>query len=522
MSKNSKTPQLNPHLSTEGRIVDPARYSGRRACVIGAGFGGLALAIRLQSAGIATTIIEARDKAGGQAYCWERDGFTFDGGPTMLCNPEALRELWSESGHDLAQDVELVPVSPFCRFHWEDGTSFDYSNDAEQLAAELAKINPVDVTGFEHLLDHSSHLLDLQRGRTGMMAPLDIKSSLKVMPAIARRLAWRSCYKTVSKYIENENLRQAFSSRSLLVGGNPMGAGANPLSYLKQERDNGLWWPRGGMGRLVAAMLRHFERLGGQVRLHDPAVRIHTIGRNATEVETRSGWRGRFDAVASNSDLMHCYRDLLGHTKRGSEFARKLARKSFSPSQFIVHFGIEGAWPGIPQHSILFGPRYEGLIEDIFEHGVLPADQLIYLHHPTVSDPSLAPSGKSTFYAMIPVANMGKLALDWETIGPMLERRVLDEVGRRLIPDIHERIVTKFSYTPRDFAMDLNAYLGSAFSLENSMTQSGYFRPHNRDQVIENLYLVGAGTHPGAGVTAVVQGAKVTAGLILKDLEKSR
>lgn len=518
MSEDSNSPKLNPHLSTEGRIVDPARYAGRRACVIGAGLGGLALAIRLQSAGITTTLIEARDKVGGQAYGWERDGFTFDGGPSMIASPDCLRELWRETGQEFDQDVELIPVAPFCRFLWEDGTSFDYSHDADELASELAKINPVDVTGFEHLLEYSASLVNAQRKEEGQNTPLNLRSALRSAPALARRQAWRSCYKIVSKYIEDEKLRQAFTCRSLLKGGNPMVAGAPSLQYLKQERDGGIWWPRGGIGKLVAAMQRHFERLGGLIRLHDPAIRIHTIGRRATEVETQSGWREKFDAVVSNTDLIHCYRDLLGHTKRGSDCARSLARKDFSPSLFVVHFGIEGSWPGIPHHSILLGPRYRGLIEDIFEHGVLPADFLIYLHHPSVTDPSVAPEGMSTFYAMIPVANMGRLALDWEAIGPMLEKRVLDEVGRRLIPDIHSRIVTKFSYTPRDFAMDLNAYLGSAFSLDPGMTQSGYLRPQNRDQGIENLYLVGAGTYPGAGMPSVLQGAKLTANLILKDL----
>jgi phytoene desaturase len=521
MSKPTNTPRLNPHLSTEGRIVDPARYAARRACVIGAGFGGLALAIRLQSAGIATTIVEARDKPGGQAYSWEREGFTFGTGPG-IGNPDGLRELWQESGQDLAQDVELIPVSPFCRFHWEDGTSFDYSGDADELSGEIAKINPVDVTGFEHLLEYSARLGEAQRAEINNATARDFRSTLRSAPVMARNQAWRSCHKSVSKYIEDEKLRQAFSCRSLLLGANPMAAGSSTLQYLRQERDCGLWWPRGGVGKLVAAMVRHFERIGGTIRLHDPAVRIHTIGKHATEVETQSGWRERFDAVASNTDLMHCYRDLLGQTKRGSDYARSLARKRFSPSLFIVHFGIEGAWPGIPHHSILFGPRYRGLIEDIYTHGVLPADSMISLYHPTVTDPSLAPEGKSAFCAMVPVANMGRLAVDWETIGPMLEKRVLDEIERRLIPDIHQRIVTKFSYTPRDFAMDLSAYLGSAFSLESGMTQSGLLRPHNRDQVIENLYLVGAGTHPGAGVTAVVRGAKLTAGLMLKDLEKTR
>jgi phytoene desaturase len=222
--------------------------------------------------------------------------------------------------------------------------------------------------------------------------------------------------------------------------------------------------------------------------------------------------------VASNADIMHSYRDLLSGTKRGADQARSLARKSYSPSLFVVHFGLEGTWPGIPHHMILFGPRYKGLLEDIYDHGVLPQDFSVYLHHPTVTDPSMAPPGQSTFYALVPVAHMGKLAVDWGEVGPLLEKRILDEVGRRLIPDIHDRIVTKFHYSPRDFAVDLNAHVGSAFSLEPVLTQSAWFRGHNRDDVVKNFYLVGAGTHPGAGIPGVVGSAKATAGLMLADL----
>jgi phytoene desaturase len=249
-------------------------------------------------------------------------------------------------------------------------------------------------------------------------------------------------------------------------------------------------------------------------------VQIHTLGDRASEVETASGWRERFDAVASNGDIMHTYRDLLSGNPRGPQYARKLARMRFSPSLFVVHFGVEGTWPGIPHHMILFGPRYKELVQDIYEHGVLPRDFSIYLHHPTVTDPSMAPAGKSTFYALVPVANMRKLPIDWEQIGPMLEKRVLDEVGRRLIPDIHDRIVTKFHYTPRDFSLDLSAYTGSAFSLEPILTQSAWFRGHNRDDQLKNMYLVGAGTHPGAGIPGVVGSAKATARLMLEDLSK--
>jgi phytoene desaturase len=491
----------------------------KRACVIGSGFGGLALAIRLQSAGVATTIVEARDKPGGRAYFWERDGFTFDAGPTVITDPDCLRELWALSGNDMSDDIELMPVSPFYRLNWPDGTNFDYSNDDNALRTEIAKISPEDITGYEDFLKYAEGVWMEGYVKLGHVPFLDFASMVKAAPALAKYQAWRSVYSIVSKYIVSEKLREAFSFHTLLVGGNPMTTSAIYALIHKLERDGGVWWARGGTNRLVAAMVRHFERIGGKVRLGDPVTRIHTVGTHITEVETRSGWRERFNAVASNADIVHTYRDLLGENLRGKKEARALSKKRFSPSLFVVHFGIEGTWPGIPHHSILFGPRYEGLLKDIYEHGVLPADFSIYLHHPTVTDPSLAPAGMSTFYALVPVAHMGKLALDWEQVGPVLEKRVLDEVARRLIPDLHDRIVTKFHYAPRDFALDLNAYVGSAFSLEPILAQSAFFRAHNRDDVIKNLYLVGAGTHPGAGIPGVVGSAKATAKLMLEDLK---
>jgi len=493
---------------------------GRTACVIGAGIGGLALAIRLQSAGVATTIIEARDKPGGCAYFWERDGFTFDAGPTAIIDPASLAELWTLSGHELADDVELMKVLPFCRFNWPDGTNFDYTNDEQQLVTEIARIAPGDVAGYREFLDYAAKAYREGYQKLGAAPFLDMASIVRAAPSLVRNQAWRSMYSVVSGYVKGEKLRQALTFQTLLRGGNPFAASAFHSLVSKLEQDGGVWWARGGTNRLVAAMVRHFERLGGTLRLHDPVVRIHTVGTRASEVQAASGYRQRFDAVASNADIMHSYRDLLAGTKRSAKYVASLSRKSFSPSLFVVHFGLEGSWPGIPHHMVLFGPRYRGLVDDIFDHGVLPADFAIYLHHPTVTDPSMAPAGKSSFYALVPVANMGKLAIDWEQIGPLLERRILDEVGRRLIPDIHERIVTKFHYAPRDFSMDLNTHLGSAFSLEPVLTQSGYFRGHNRDDVIENFYLVGAGAQPGAGIPSVVAGAKATARLMLEDLAK--
>ena len=499
------------------RVPEP---TGRSACVIGAGFGGLALAIRLQSAGIATTVIEGRDKPGGRGYYWERDGFTFDGGPTVVTDPPCLQELWALTGHDMARDVELMPIHPFYRLNWPDGTNFDYSNREEELNAEIAKLNPADVQGYARFLEYSRGCYEEGYLKLGTVPFLDFKSMMKAAPALAKKQAWRSVYSMVSSFVKSEKLREALSFHTLLVGGSPMKTSSIYALIHKLEKDGGVWWARGGTNRLIAGMVRQFERIGGTMRLGDPVERVETNGNRATGVRTASGWSAAFDAVASNADIMHSYRDLLGESDRGKRYARTLSRKKFSPGLFVVHFGLEGTWPGIPHHMILFGPRYRGLLEDIYDRGVLPEDFSIYLHHPSVSDPSVAPPGKSTFYALVPVANQAKLAVDWDEVGPQLERRILDEVGRRLIPDIHDRIVTKFHYAPKDFAADLNAHQGSAFSLEPVLTQSAWFRGHNRDDVIGNFYLVGAGTHPGAGIPGVVGSAKATAGLMVEDMVK--
>ena len=488
----------------------------KKAIVIGAGFGGLALAIRLQSAGVETTLVEARDKPGGRAYYWEKDGFTFDAGPTVITDPPCLQELWALSGHDMADDVKLEPVQPFYRLNWPDGTNFDYTNDDNVLMAEIAKLDPEDVAGYRKFLEYSAGVFHEGYEKLGHVAFLDFASMIKAAPALAKYQAWRSVYSMVSSFVKSEYLRQALSFHTLLVGGNPFTTSAIYALIHKLERDGGVWFAMGGTNKLIAGMVTHFERLGGVLRLNDAVTHIATKGDRATGVTTASGWSMEADMVAVNGDIMHAYRDLLSDSRSAQRSRAKLEKKRYSPSLFVVHFGIKGTWPGIPHHMILFGPRYKGLLSDIYDHGVLAEDFSLYLHHPTVTDPSMAPEGHSSFYALAPVPHMGKFPVDWDEIGPILEKRILDEIGRRLIPDIHERIVTKFHYAPNDFAHDLKAHLGSAFSLEPVLTQSAWFRVHNRDDHISNLYFVGAGTHPGAGIPGVVGSAKATAALMLE------
>ena len=487
----------------------------KRAAIVGAGIGGLALAIRLQSAGVDTVVLEARDKPGGRAYFWERDGFTFDAGPTVITAPDVLEELWQLSGHRMSDDVKLKPVTPFYRLSWPDGTRFDYSNDDHKLAAEIARLEPQDVAGYGRFLEYAANVYQEGYVKLGHVAFQDVMSMVRAAPALAKYGAWRSVYSKVASFIRNEKLRQAFSFHTLLVGGNPMTASAIYALIHQLERQGGVWWAEGGTNKLIAGMVRHFERLGGQLRLGDPVTSIDTLGDLVTGVRTASGYELQVDAVACNADVVHSYRDLLKGSRSSQRAAQSLQRKRFSPSLFLVHFGVRGIFPEIAHHSILFGPRYQGLLTDIFENGVLSEDFSLYLHHPSVNDPSMAPEGHSTFYALCPVPHLGKFPADWSEVGPVLEERILSEIQRRLIPDLRERIVTKFSYAPPDFQGDLAAHLGSAFSLEPILTQSAWFRTHNRDDAIDNLFFVGAGTHPGAGIPGVVGSAKATAGLML-------
>ena len=487
-----------------------------RAAVIGSGFGGLALAIRLQSAGIETTILEARDKPGGRAYYWEKGGHVFDAGPTVITDPDCLRELWSLSGARLEQDVELIPVSPFYRLSWPDGTVFDYLNDDVRLTEQISALDPADVEGYRRFLDYSAGVFVEGYEKLGAVPFLDFKSMLAAAPQLARYQAWRSVYSIVSSFVRNEKLRQALSFHTLLVGGNPMTTSAIYALIHKLERDGGVWFARGGTNKLVSGMVRHFERLGGTVRLSDPVEQIETGNGRATAVRTRSGWKKGFDGIASNADVVRTY-DMLGH-KRGPQAAAKLRRKRFAPSLFVVHFSTWGTWPDVPHHSILFGPRYKGLLSNIYGGAGLPDDPALYLHHPTATDPQMAPPDKSTFYVLAPVPHLGKAPLDWEKEAPVYRDQILRILEERVMPALRQRLDTVFHYGPQEFDTDLNSHLGSAFSLEPVLTQSAWFRVHNRDDVIPNLYFVGAGTHPGAGIPGVVGSAKATAGLMIEDL----
>ncbi|MBO1080954.1 phytoene desaturase [Roseomonas haemaphysalidis] len=489
--------------------------TARTTAVIGAGFGGLALAIRLQSAGQQVTLLEKRDKPGGRGYVYEQDGFTFDGGPTVITDPGCLEALFALSGRKMSDYIEMIPVTPFYQLCWEDGYRFDYVNDQAVLDRQIAAKSPGDVAGYRDFLKYSQALLEEGYVKLGAAPFLDFRSMVRVAPQLIRLRADRSVYASVARFIKDEHLRQAFSFQSLLVGGDPFSTSAIYALIHALERRWGVWFPRGGTGALIRALVKLFEDLGGTIRCNANVARITTEGPRATGVLLKDGWQGRFDNVASNADVMHTYDQLLTGTERGGKMARKLARKRWSMSLFVIYFGLKGERKDLRHHMVLFGRRYRELIREIFNGATLPDDFSLYLHAPSVTDPTLAPPGHSAYYVLSPVPHLGNAAIDWEVEGPRYRDRILDYLDTHYIPGLKRDLVTSHILTPAGFRDELNGHHGSAFSLEPVLTQSAFFRTHNRDDVIRNLFFVGAGTHPGAGVPGVVASAEATAGLML-------
>lgn len=499
-------------------VARPAPAAGRpRAVVVGSGFGGLALAIRLQAGGFDVTVLEKRDKPGGRAYVYEDGGFKFDGGPTVITDPTCLEELWTASGRRMSDDVELVPVDPFYRLCWEDGFTFDYANDQAALDRQIGAVSPGDVAGYAKFLRFSEAVLEKGYVGLGAVPFLDFRSMVKVAPALVKLESYRNVYALVARFIKDEHLRQAFSFHTLLVGGNPFKTSAIYALIHALERRWGVWFPKGGTGALIGGMVKLFESLGGTVRLSSAVRTITTAGGRTTGVVLEDGTSLDADVVASNADVMHTYRDLLAHDPRGVAEARRLGRKRFSMSLFVVYFGLKGDHRGLAHHTVCFGPRYRALIAEIFGADKLADDFSLYLHAPNATDTSLAPPGHSAYYVLSPVPHLGTADIDWAVEGPRYRDRIFDYLEQRYIPNLKRDLVVSRMLTPFEFRDDLNSHLGSAFSLEPILTQSAWFRPHNRDAKIAGLYFTGAGTHPGAGVPGVVGSAKATASLMLAD-----
>ena len=490
-----------------------------RVAIIGSGFGGLAAAIRLQAAGCQTIIFEKRDQPGGRAYVYRDNGFTFDAGPTVITAPHCLEELFTVAGKSMGDYVELLPVQPFYRLFWDDGFQFDYSDDDGALEQQIRAKSPADWAGYQKFLKYSQEVFHQGYEKLVHVPFLSLASMAAVAPQLIRLEAYRSVYSMVAKHVRDPHLRQLFSFHSLLVGGNPFTTTSIYTLIHCLERKWGVFFPKGGTGQLVQALVKVFQELGGEIRYDAEIDSIVTRDGAVAGVQTKTGRQEGFDLVVSNADVMHTYDRLLKDEPRAAATARQLGKKKYSMSLFLIYFGTKRKYLNLQHHNVIFGPRYRELLSDIFERGKLAEDFSLYLHAPTRSDPSLAPQECDAFYVLSPVPHLGKLAIDWQAEGPRYAAKILNYLEQRYMPGLTASIVTQRIFTPADFKSELNAHHGSAFSLEPRLLQSAYFRVHNRDRNIRGLYFVGAGTHPGAGIPGVVNSGKATATLILDDMK---
>jgi len=493
--------------------------SGRRAAVIGSGFGGLASAIRLQSMGFETVCFEAHDQPGGRACVYEDGGYVFDAGPTVITAPHCLEELFELSGRRMADYVRLLPVTPLYRLQWSDGVSFDYVADEQALIEEVRRVSPGDVAGYRRFADFTRRVFEKGYEDLGAVPFLNFADMIRAAPALARLRADRSVYATVSRFIKDEHLRQAFSFHPLLVGGNPLDTSCVYTLIHWIERKWGVFFPAGGTGALVRALVRLFTDIGGTLRLNAAVDRVNvetTGGGTKHVVSAIDGGPEAFDVVVSNADVHHTYAKLYRGTAGAERRQRRLERMRWSMSLFVLYFGTNRRYPRLAHHTILFGPRFQGLLRDIFRGHRLPEDFSLYLHAPTVTDPGMAPAGGESFYVLSPVPHLGNADIDWDAVASSYGDAILSAL-EPYVPGVREAIVTRRHFTPADFAARFSAHHGSAFSVAPTLSQTAYFRPHNRDPDIPGLYLTGAGTHPGAGVPGVVNSAKATCATIAAD-----
>lgn len=489
----------------------------KTAAVIGSGFGGLAAAIRLQSAGISTVLYEARDKPGGRAYVYHDDGYTFDAGPTVVTAPHTLEELFELTDRKLEDYIELIEVGPMYRLIWSDGDRFDYVRDADKMLEQIRQRSESDAIGYQKFFKYSEKVF--AKGYTDLVDRpfLRFSDMLKVTPDLMKLRAERSVYNTVSKYVKDEHLRQAMSFHSLLVGGNPFQTSSIYTLIHFLERQWGVFFPRGGTHALVRALVKLFEELGGEIRLNTPVKQAVLTENNTHEITDDKGDVQTFDAVVSNADIHHTYKHIYGANKVAKKRAKKLEKMDWSMSLFVLHFGTDIEYKDVAHHTILFGPRYKELLDEIFKGAKLPEDFSLYLHVPTVTDSSLAPEGCSAGYVLAPVPHLGRADVDWDSMAEQYADKIIKALEVEL-PELSKHIVTRRHFTPTMFESELVAYKGSAFSVAPKLTQSAYFRPHNKDRKIPGLYFVGAGTHPGAGLPGVINSAKATVRLVVSDL----
>jgi len=480
-----------------------------RAVVVGSGIGGLAAALRLAARGYAVRVLEALDRPGGRARVFRQDGFVFDAGPTVITAPVLFDELFARTGARREAYVEFVPVDPYYRVVFHDGATFDYVGDEERLLAQIRAFEPRDVDGYRRLVALVRRIYRAGYLGLGDRPFLRKRDMLPILPAMVRLRSYRSVYGLVRQYLRDERLRRLFSFESLLIGGHPFRVPSLYLLIHWLERAGGVWFARGGTGALVAAMVRRLEELGGELVLEAPVDAFEFGSRTIRAAVTADGRRWPADLVVANADPLFVYRHLVPPERRPGTPDRRLRRVRTSMGLFVLYFGTRRLDVELAHHTVWLGPRYRGLLDDLVVRHRLPPDDLsVYLHAPTRTDASLAPAGHDGFYVLAPVPNL-RAGIDWACAAAPLAERLYDQLERTLLPGLRAARVTQRWLTPADFAAELRSVDGAAFGPEPLLRQSAAFRFPNRCPDISNLFFVGAGTHPGAGLPGVVLSARV-------------
>ncbi len=483
--------------------------------VIGSGFGGLSAAIRLAARGHEVDVFEQRDKPGGRAYVYEINGFTFDGGPTVITAPFMFDDLWAAAGKRREEYVRFVPCDPFYRIFDHEGRVFNYNGDEAFILSQIARWRAEDGEGYQRFIATTRGIF--QKGFVELADKpfLHVTDMLKVAPDLIRMQSYKSVYRYVSQFIQDDFLRQCFSFHPLLIGGNPFDTPSIYAMIHYLERQWGVHYAMGGTGAIVAGMVKLLEELGGRVHLSSPVAEILVEKRRVTGLRLASGERVAADVVVSNGDVAFTYRNLIPEAYRRRNTNRRFEQMKYGMSLFVLYFGTNRRYTDtqLAHHNILLGKRYKGLLSDIFDKKTLANDFSLYLHMPSLTDPSMAPEGSETFYVLAPVPHLGG-SVDWATQAKPYRDKIINFLEERYLPDLSQHIVAEHQIDPRHFEKDLSSHLGAAFSFQPTLTQSAWFRPHNRSEDFDNLYFVGAGTHPGAGLPGVLSSAIIAENLI--------
>ena len=477
------------------------------ALVIGSGFGGLAAAVRLAARGYRVQVLERLAVPGGRARVHHREGHTFDAGPTIVTVPSLLEELWALAGRRMADDVELRRLDPFYRIRYDDGDHFDYSGEPDKMLAEVARIHRADLPGYKRFMAEADTCYRLGFESLGCTAFESLGDLIKAVPSMARMRGWRNLHQMVAQHIEHPKLRMAMSLQSLLIGGNPYSVTSVYALINALERKFGVHWAMGGTGALVNGLVSLLEGQGGTLRTHAEVRRIDVDRGRATGVTLTNGERLAADLVVCNADTAWTYKHLIEPQHRRHWSDRRIEGGRYSMSLFVWYFGTSRRYDDVPHHMMILGPRYKELLTDIFKRHRLAEDFSLYLHRPTATDPSMAPPGHDTFYVLAPVPHLDS-GTNWAEHAEPYRQAIADALERTVLPGLRQHLSVSFVTTPQDFHDNLLSYKGAAFGLEPLLLQSAWFRPHNRSEDIDRLFMVGASTHPGAGIPGVLMSAK--------------